>query len=209
MKIRTKKRRPRLYGTLLMLAFFVMVIACVAADICAYASVDQKQPADVALVLGAGTDGGEVSPVFRERINHGIWLYQNGYVKYLLLTGGIGDGNEISDAQVAKRYAVSRGVPSEAILTEDKSTITQQNLEYAKDIMDAHGLETAILVSDPLHMKRAMLGASDAGIAAYSSPTPTSMYKSVGAKAKFLSREVFYHIGYCTYRIFLKEILHF
>ena len=180
-----------------------------AADICAYAETDEKQTADAAIVLGAGTHGGEVSPVFRERINHGIRLYQNGYVRYLLLTGGVGEGNQISDAQAAKAYAVSQGVPQEVILTEDKSTITQQNLEYAKQIMDEHGLQTAILVSDPLHMKRAMLGAQDAGITAYSSPTPTTMYKSVGAKAKFLAREVFYYIGYGAYRVLLKEILHF
>jgi len=207
--MKQKKRRPLLYTVIIQLVFFVLLVAVIAADICAYAEADEKQTADVAIVLGAGTHGGEVSPVFRERINHGIWLYQNGYVRYLLLTGGIGEGNRISDAQAAKEYAVSRGVPQEAILTEDKSTITQQNLEYAKQIMDEHGLRTAVLVSDPLHMKRAMLGAQDAGITAYSSPTPTTMYKSVGAKAKFLAREVFYYIGYGAYRVLLKEILHF
>lgn len=207
--MKQKKRRPLLYIIIIQLVFFALLVAIIAADICAYAETDEKQAADAAIVLGAGTHGGEVSPVFRERINHGIRLYQNGYVRYLLLTGGVGEGNQISDAQAAKAYAVSQGVPQEVILTEDKSTITQQNLEYAKQIMDEHGLQTAILVSDPLHMKRAMLGAQDAGITAYSSPTPTTMYKSVGAKAKFLAREVFYYIGYGAYRVLLKEILHF
>jgi len=207
--MKQKKRRPLLYIVIIQLVFFAFLVAIIAADICTYAETDEKQVADAAIVLGAGTHGGEVSPVFRERINHGIRLYQNGYVRYLLLTGGVGEGNQISDAQAAKAYAVSQGVPQEVILTEDKSTITQQNLEYAKQIMDEHGLQTAILVSDPLHMKRAMLGAQDAGITAYSSPTPTTMYKSVGAKAKFLAREVFYYIGYGAYRVLLKEILHF
>lgn len=207
--MKKRKRRPLLYTTLIQLCFFAVLTAVIAGNICSYGETDEKQPADAALVLGAGTHGGEVSPVFRERINHGIWLYRNGYVRYLLLTGGVGEGNEISDAQAAKNYAMSQGVPESAILTEDKSTITQQNLEYAKCIMDEHGLQTAILVSDPLHMKRAMLGARDAGVTAYSSPTPTTMYRSTGAKAKFLAREVFYYMGYGVYRVLLKEILHF
>ena len=50
-------------------------------------------------------------------------------------------------------------------------------------------------------MKRAMLLAKDAGIGAYSSPTPTSRYRSLKTKAKFLAREVFYYIGYQVYRL--------
>lgn len=207
--MKKKKRRPLLYVFMIQLTFFAVLAAVLAGSICAYGEIDEKRPADVALVLGAGTHDGEVSPVFRERINHGIWLYQNGYVSNLLLTGGVGAGNEISDAQAAKNYAVAQGVPEEVILIEEQSAITQQNLEYAKQIMDEHGLRTAVLVSDPLHMKRVMLGARDAGITAYSSPTPTTMYKSAGAKAKFLAREVFYYIGYGVYRVLLKEILHF
>lgn len=166
-----------------------------------YGSVDEKRPADVAVVLGAGTYDGEVSPVYRERINHGIWLYENGYVEKLILTGGYGEGSSISDAAAAGRYAVSAGVPETDILLEERSTITQENLLYAKELMDEAGYETALIVSDPLHMKRAMLLAKDTGLEAYSSPTPTSRYKSFRTKGKFLAREVFYYIGYQACRL--------
>ena len=62
--------------------------------------------------------------------------------------------------------------------------------------------ETAIIVSDPLHMKRAMLLAEDAGIKAYSSPTPSTRYVSLRTKIPFLARETFYYIGYQWYRLF-------
>ena len=58
------------------------------------------------------------------------------------------------------------------------------------------GFETALIVSDPLHMKRAMLLAKDAGIDCSSSPTTTSRYISLKSKLKFLCREVFYYTGY-------------
>ena len=129
-------------------------------------------------------------------------LYENGYVDCLIMTGGVGNGNETSDAYVAKQYAISKGIPEEAIFIEEKSTITEENLKNAKAIMAENSLDTAIIVSDPLHMKRAMTMAKDYGIIAYSSPTPTTMYKSNKTKIPFLAREVFFYIGYSILRPF-------
>lgn len=75
-------------------------------------------------------------------------------------------------------------------------------LENAKELMDRCSYSTAIIVSDPLHMKRSMLIAEDCGIAAYSSPTPTTRYQSMKSKFPFLAREEFFYIGYRIYRIF-------
>ena len=187
----------------LLIAFLIVLYTIIAAvQIVQYGKLDSKTKCDVAIVLGAATSDGEVSPVYRERINHGIWLYENGYVDYLILTGGIGKGNEMSDAHAAKQYAIKKGVSEQVILIEEKSTITEENLEHAKAIMDEHSLDTAIIVSDPLHMKRAMLMASDYGIDACSSPTPTTMYRSAKTQLPFLAREVFFYIGYSIVRVF-------
>ena len=185
-------------AAILLLAYLVGV----AISIWSYGSVDEKRTADCAIILGAGTSGGEVSPVYRERINHGIWLYENGYVDYIIVTGGTGDGETVSDAEAARDYAISVGVPSDIIIVEAKSTITEENIENAKVIMDAYSLEDAIIVSDPLHLKRAMLMCKDYGIRAYSSPTPTSMYRSLKTKLPFLLREEYFYIGYSIARIF-------
>ena len=187
----------------LLVVFLIILFAIITAvNIIHYGKVDEKAHCDVAIILGAATSDGEVSPVYRERINHGIWLYENGYVDYLILTGGTGEGNAISDASAAKQYAIEKGVPEQVILIEEKSTITEENLEYAKEIMDAFSMDTAIIVSDPIHMKLAMLMASDYGIEACSSPTPTTMYKSAKTQIPFLAREVFFYIGYSMVRVF-------
>lgn len=187
----------------LLIAFLIVLCSIIAAvQIVQYGKLDSKTKCDVAIVLGAATSGEEVSPVYRERINHGIWFYEYGYVDYLILTGGVGKENEKSDALVAKQYAVKNGVPEQAILIEEQSTITEENLEYAKAVMDAHSVNTAIIISDPLHMKRAMLMANDYGITAYPSPTPTTMYRSLKTQIPFLAREVFFYIGYSVVRLF-------
>lgn len=173
-----------------------------AASIWNYARVDETRNTDVAIVLGAGISDDKPSPVFAERVNHAVRLYENGMVNYIIITGGIGEGNLISDSAVAKKYAVSKGVPENVIFTEDSSTITEENLMAAKSIMYDNSWQSALVVSDPLHMKRAMLMSKDYGIEAYSSPTSTSMYKSLKTKLPFLIREEFFYIGYKIVRIF-------
>lgn len=122
--------------------------------------------------------------MFRERINHGIWLYKKKYAKKLLLTGGKSQGNSLADSVIAKRYAEKYGVAGNDILVEEKSRTTEENLYYAKRIIVKNILRKVIIVSDPLHMKRAMRIAHDYHLDAYPSPTPTSQYK--GWKSKFI-----------------------
>ena len=168
-----------------------------------FGNTDEKRSSDVIIVLGASVDDGSPSPVFRERLNHGIWLYQNGYARKLILTGGVSDGNTKSDARIAAEYVKALGIPEEDILLEECSTITQENIRNAKGIMESHGFSSAILVSDPLHMKRAMCMAADYGMDAVSSPTPTTRYQSLKTKVPFLARETFFYLGYQIVRIFI------
>ena len=188
-----KKKR---YILFLIIVCIIMYILLNALDILLYSKVDETRHADVAIVLGAAASDYGVSPVFAERINHAIDLYNNGYVQRIIITGGIGEGNVYSDSFIGKKYTVSKGIPEDAIYIEETSTITEENLKNSKVIMDEHNYKTALIVSDPLHMKRAMLQAKDYGIDAYSSPTNTSMYKSIKEKTKFLFRELFFLIGY-------------
>ncbi len=193
----------KLKKPIIIIMFLVIIFYSIFNTLCIwnYAKVDETRSADVAIILGAATDGREISPVFEERLNHGIWLYENGYVGNIILTGGYGEGNDRSDADIAKEYMVSQGILEEDILLEEKSTITEENLENAKIIMEQEGYDIALVVSDPLHMKRAMLMAKDYGITAYSSPTQTSAYVTKKSQLPFLAREVFFYTGYQIVRI--------
>ena len=198
----TKLFKKILKAFLILILLVTCTVAYVSVSIWTFGNVDQATKADAAIVLGAAAYGSEPSPVFRERINHGIWLYENGYVDKLIFTGGKIQNQVSSDAQVAKDYAISHSVPEEDILIEEASTITQENIAFAAEIVEAQDFSTVIIVSDPLHMKRAMLMAKDEGLEAYSSPTPTTMYQSLDSRLRFLEREVFYYIGYLVFRIF-------
>ena len=190
--------------TALFLAAVILYALFCAGSIVLYAKRDDRAPADCIIVLGAGTNGTTPNAVFRERLNHAVTLYNEGYADTILLTGGYSPGNEHSDAYIAGQYLQSLGISAEAILLEERSTITQENLEFSKEIMESEDLSTAILVSDPLHMKRSMMMAKDYEIEAVSSPTPTTRYQTMKTKLPFLARETFFYVGYRVYRIFVK-----
>ena len=190
--------------TALLLATVTLYSLFCAISIVRYAERDESAPADCIIVLGAGTNGRTPNPVFRERLNHAVTLYENGYSDVILLTGGYSPGNAYSDAAIAGQYLMELGIPEDGILLEEKSTITQENLEYAKEIMDLHDFSTAIIISDRLHMKRSMTMAKDYEIDALPSPTPTTCYQTWRTKLPFLARETFFYVGYQVYRIFVK-----
>ena len=191
------------WTALLLAAVTIYSLLC-AVSIVRYARRDEAAPADCIIVLGAGTNGKSPNAVFRERLHHAVTLYEAGYSEVILLTGGYSPGNEHSDAWIAGQYLMELGIPKDAILLEEKSTITQENLQYAKEIMDSQEYSTAIIVSDPLHMKRSMRMAKDYEIEAYSSPTPTTRYQTWRTKLPFLARETFFYVGYQIYKSFVK-----
>jgi Uncharacterized conserved protein len=186
---------------LLLIVIILSYVTYISFAIYLYGNVNELKKADVAIVLGAGIYGDDPSPVFKERINHSIWLYDNGYVDKLLFTGGKGQNEEFTESSIAKNYAIDHSVPEEDILIEERSKITQENISYAAQIVKDNDFSTVIIVSDPLHMKRAMLMARDAGLAAYSSPTSTTRFRTIKSKFLFLEREVFFYIGYEIYRL--------
>ena len=187
---------------LCVLLLLLSAAGLLAASIVGYADTDETRAADCVIVLGAGTWAGEVSPVFAERLRHAADLYRSGYAPKIILTGGLDPRNTITDAEAARRWLVREGIPGEDIRMEEKSRYTHENFVFAKEIMDREGWRDTLVVSDPLHMKRAMLCASDFGVPAYASPTPTTMYRSTRARAKFLVRETGCLLFYGVWRLF-------
>ncbi|MDX3930638.1 MAG: YdcF family protein [Stenotrophomonas sp.] len=154
---------------------------------------DQAAKADAIIVLGAAAYDAKPSPVFQERIRHGLDLYQAGYAPLLIFTGGYGgSGARFSESQVARRYALKQGVPAKAILIETQSRNTVQNLVEAKRLMDQRGLHRVIIVSDPLHMARALRLSRAMGIDALASSTPSTRFRSFHTSWRFLAQEIYF-----------------
>lgn len=177
----------------------LILFAClslIAKDIYLFSLTSSNAPADAAVVLGTSVFRDRPSPVFRERINHAVNLYQAGIVQYVIFTGGQAGNDRLAESEAGRNYAMERGVPEERIFIETSSYNTCLNLIEAKRIIDENDLDQVLIVSDPLHMRRSMWLAEGIGMKAFSSPTPTSRYQSLDRKAGFLVREIY---SYATY----------
>ena len=165
----------------------------VAFSVLTYAWQRDELPADAAIVMGAAVYQNRPSPVFRERINHAIALYQSGTVNALIFTGGQDAYDSIAESEAARAYALQAGVAEADIFIETTSTDTEENLSEAGLIVAAQNFKRVLIVSDPMHMIRAVTVARDAGLDAYPSPTPTTRYRSLWSNFWFWMREsVFY-----------------
>ncbi|HRO27026.1 MAG TPA: YdcF family protein [Luteimonas sp.] len=168
-------------------------LAGVAAWITWVGAQDSAEPSDAIIVLGAAAYDAVPSPVFKARIEHGLDLYRAGLAPTLVFTGGYGGGGaRFAESQVARRYALRAGIPESAILIESTSQTTYQNLFEARRLMQEHGLDRAIVVSDPLHMARALRLCRLLGIDARGSPTPSTRFRSLRTRLEFLAREVYF-----------------
>lgn len=191
-----RRRSPfrRLLRRLLQLCVLLALwLTGVAAYIAWTGTRDQAAPADAIIVLGAAAYDARPSPVFEQRIVHGIHLYERGLAGWIIFTGGFGgEGARFAESEVARHYSIDRGVPEERILIETVSRTTRENLEQAAILMRRRGLHRAIVVSDPLHMARALRLARAQRIDAVGSATPSSRFRSLGSRWRFLLREVYF-----------------
>jgi uncharacterized SAM-binding protein YcdF (DUF218 family) len=175
-------------------ASLLVVVLCVwggvVVAVVLYGRRDEARPADAVVVLGAAQYAGRPSPVLRARLDHAIELYHADLVPYLILTGGVGVRDTVSEAEVGKRYAMRAGVPSQRILIERSGVSSDESMRTVRRLMEAKQLHTAVLVSDPFHMLRLHILATRLGIRAYSSPTRTSPIRLDSASGwKFVLRE--------------------
>ena len=154
---------------------------------------DQAAPADAIIVLGAAAYDAKPSPVFEERIRHGLDLYRQGYAPKLIFTGGFGgSGARFAESQVARRYALKQQIPAQDILIETRSRTTRQNLVEAKRVMAQHDMHRVIVVSDPLHMARALRLSKELGVDALASSTPSTRFRSFHTSWRFLAQEIYF-----------------
>jgi len=155
--------------------------------------------------LGAAVWGNDVSPVFKERINHALELRRSGKVRRIIFTGGQGNRDELTESSAARQYAIQEGISPADILVEESSHTTYENLVFAREVAFTRGLKRVLIVSDPLHMRRAVTMAIDLGLDAYPSPTPTTRYQGGAKQLGLLAHETYYYIGYLIRRPFIKQ----
>ena len=154
----------------LLLAAWLLVVA----EIVLVARHDAAAPADAIIVLGAAQYNGHPSPVFRARLDHAAELFRRGLAPHLLVTGGVGAGDTVSEAVVGLRYLTAARVSPAAVVAVATGRSTEPSLRAAAAWVRGHGGRRVILVSDGFHMLRLCLTARRLGLVPLGSPARRS-----------------------------------
>ncbi len=127
-----------------------------------------KTPCTV-VVLGCKVRGTIPSLMLQRRLEAASAYLQANPEVLCIVSGGKGAGEDISEAQAMQTYLLAKGIPAERILLEDRSTDTQENLQFSKAILNEKGLPNRItIITDGFHQYRAHRMAEEMGLESWS-----------------------------------------
>lgn len=156
---------------------------------------DPLRHADAILVLGRKLERDSPTAVFEARLDHASRLWRQGLSARILVAGGLTGEASTSEAEAGRAWLLARGLPPEALLTEDHSQHTLENLFWVREQARTAGWKTLILVSDPLHLARAQAMARGLNLSASISPATAAPPRrgSLGWWCRALSESFLLH----------------
>ena len=131
------------------------------------ARTDSDPQADYVIVLGAGVNGHDPSLSLLNRLEATLAYLDKYPDSVAIVSGGRGDGEDITEADCMYNWLVGKGVSPDRIIKEDKATSTEENYKYSFDIIRSLGGDPAggvAVVSSEYHLYRAKLLAQKQGV---------------------------------------------
>ena len=126
---------------------------------------DDVQRSDVAVVLGSMVmPDGTPSARLRARLDMAVALYREGMFARVIVSGGIGVEG-VNEALVMRDYLVSKQVPVAAILVDENGVNTRATAQHSAQLMQQHGLHSALVITQYFHITRTRAALRAAGIA--------------------------------------------
>src|SRR5262249_50883376 len=127
---------------------------------------DHLQPADAIIVLGSGVmKNGVLDTESMRRAIAGIQFFKRGLAPILVLSGtGRSGSPEPTEAEVRAKLAETMGIPPDSILKEETAHTTFEEAIHIASVLRPRGAERVLLVTDSLHMRRAVRVFEHAGL---------------------------------------------
>lgn len=123
-----------------------------------WSHTDSDTPVEAVVVLGAGVNGTEPSYSLRVRLEAALAYIQDRPDIPVVVSGGRGRGEEISEARCMADWLIARGVEAERVLLEDQATNTEENIRFSKEILSDKGIyltDNVAVVTSDFHLCRA------------------------------------------------------
>lgn len=150
--------------------------------------VTEEKQSGTLIVLGCKVRGEQPSLQLYKRAMAGVEYLNNHPEANAILCGGQGSDEKISEAECIKQIMLENGIEESRLFLEDKSTSTDENIRFAKTIIEENNLDSNVVIStSDYHCYRAKLIAEKYGLIAESIPAFADRF----SRPTFYTREVF------------------
>ncbi|WZL72209.1 YdcF family protein [Clostridiaceae bacterium 35-E11] len=159
----------------LVLLSFLIIEGC----ILWHAKPDKNVVVDYVVVLGAGLRGEQLSLTLFNRMNESLGYLQHDPNLSVAVSGGQGEGEDITEAEAMRRFLITHGIDERRIIKEEQSTSTLENLKFTKKILDEKSGDKnhrILIITDGFHLFRGKLLARRIGLIPYGMPSKTVSY---------------------------------
>ena len=144
------------YLTLLFLYFVFQLTSFSLAGVLNTLHFRKDQHFDYVVVLGCAVREGGLTPLLRSRVDKGISVYRNNPGSKLILSGGQGPDEPMPEGRAMAEYVISRGVAKGDVISEERSTSTEENLRFSRELMSGEKPVFA-LVTSSYHVMRSLI----------------------------------------------------
>jgi len=143
-------------------------------------SMEKTKEADCIIVLGAGIVGNKPSISLANRLDKAIEVYNLGHTKKILVSGDHGESS-YDEVNVMRNYLLEKGIPKDDIFMDHAGFSTYDSMYRARSVFKAR---SAIVVTQKLHLRRALyigdkMGIAVTGVEAENSTAKSTAFQSV------------------------------
>jgi uncharacterized SAM-binding protein YcdF (DUF218 family) len=125
------------------------------------------QGQDVIIVLGAGLMGDRISIPLAARLDKALQYYEENQNCLLVVSGGQGPSEKITEADAMATYLIACGVPADKILRERRAANTTENFVFTKELLDEYfggRAYNTVFVTNRFHAFRSAYAAKKTGL---------------------------------------------
>ena len=103
---------------------------------------------DYIIVLGAHVNGTKLTLALLERVRRALLYLEENPGTKAVLSGGRGDGEQISEAEAMYRYLTDHGISPERLIKEERSTNTKENLDFSLRLIGSTDYSIGIVTNN-------------------------------------------------------------
>ena len=150
---------------ILFITSFILLESAIIINMYMAKDINSTNSMDTMIVLGAKVNKYGVSKTLKQRLDKAIEYYNENKHINIIVSGGQGKDEVMTEARAMENYLVKNGVNEDNIILENKATTTLENIMFSKEIMEDLNLENkALIVTSDYHLFRGRFIASILGV---------------------------------------------